>query len=241
MTFEGWLRHRGLSESSILKYEGAISGAMSEWAIDGGLIKGPLTSIQSHSQFEAIALALRKLPIYHERNERGHSMYNSALNKYSEYLADGFDSDVEGDIDAILSQPNVSETEKSNLLKTRVGQGTFRQKLIAYWKGCAVTGYKDCSLLVASHIKPWCAASNSERLDHFNGLLLLPNLDRAFDTGLITFEESGVIRLSPFLENPNSLGITTGMSAALEPKHQPFMRFHRTEVFRATQEKINGR
>ena len=34
--FEDWMRLRGLSESSIKKYEGAISGAMSEWAIDGG-------------------------------------------------------------------------------------------------------------------------------------------------------------------------------------------------------------
>jgi len=161
-------------------------------------------------------------------------MYNSALNKYSEYLAEGFDSDVEGDIDAIVSQTNVSETEKSNLLKTRIGQGTFRQKLIAYWKGCAVTGYKDCALLVASHIKPWRAASNLERLDHFNGLLLLPNLDRAFDLGLITFEESGAIKLSPLLEHPDSLGISTSMSVALAPKHQPFMLFHRSEVFRDT-------
>ena len=66
------------------KYEGAVSGVMSEWAIDGGLMDGPLTSIQSRSRFEAIALGLRKLLIYQERNDRGHSMYNSALNKYAE-------------------------------------------------------------------------------------------------------------------------------------------------------------
>ena len=45
---------------------------------------GPLTSILSHSRFEAIAIRLRELPIYQERNERGHNMYNSALNKYAE-------------------------------------------------------------------------------------------------------------------------------------------------------------
>ncbi|MBU1299349.1 MAG: HNH endonuclease [Proteobacteria bacterium] len=234
MIFEDWLRHRGLSDSSVLKYEGALSGAMSQWAIESGLIEGPLTSIQSHSRFEAIAKSLRNLPIYLERNERGHNMYNSALNKYSEYLAEGFDNDVESDIDKILSQSNATETETSTLLKTRIGQGSFRQKLIAYWKGCAVTGYKDCSLLVASHIKPWRASANSERLNYFNGLLLLPNLDRAFDSGLITFGESGTIILSPLLEYPDLLGVSEDMKVFLDDRHQPFMHFHRNEVFRAT-------
>jgi putative restriction endonuclease len=233
VTFEDWLRHRGLSESSVLKYEGAVSGAMSQWAVDGGIIEGPLTSIQSHSRFEAIALKLRRLPIYQERNERGHNMYNSALNKYAEYLIEGFDSDVELDIDNIFVQDSVTDTEKSNLLKTRIGQGAFRQKLIAYWKGCAVTGYKDTTILVASHIKPWRAASNSERLDHFNGLLLLPNLDKAFDAGLISFNNDGEILLSPLLKGPELLGISSKMRIHLESQHKEYMRFHREKVFRA--------
>lgn len=228
------MRHRGLSNASVNNYGGAISGAMSDWAMDGGLIEGPLTSIQSHSQFAAIAGALRNLSIYQERNERGHSMYNSALNKYSEYLACGFDNDVEGDIDDIVSQADITETERRNLLKTRIGQGPFRQKLIAYWKGCAVSGYKDYKLLVASHIKPWRAASNTERLNHFNGLLLLPNIDRAFDSGLITFEKSGAIKLSPLLEAPDKLGIRAEMRVSLTPEHQPFIAFHRAEVFQSS-------
>lgn len=234
MTFEDWLRHRGLSESSVLKYEGALSGAMSQWAIEGGIIDGPLTSIQSYSRFGAIALKIRALPIYQERNERGHNMYNSALNKYEEYLAEGFDSDLESDIDNILIQEEATHTEKSNLLKTRIGQGAFRQKLIAYWKMCAVTGYKDTNLLVASHIKPWRVANNSERLDHFNGLLLLPNLDKAFDAGLISFADDGVILISPLLGEPQSLGLFPTMRLHLEERHKEYMRFHREEVYRAT-------
>lgn len=180
MTFEQWMRHRGLSESSVKKYEGAVSGVMSEWAIDGGLMDGPLTSIQSLSRFDSIAIRLRKLPIYQERNDRGHNMYNGALNKYAEYLQEGFDTDIEADVEAILAEGGVTATEKELLLKTRIGQGSFRQKLIALWGGCAVTGYKDTSMLVASHIKPWRASSNKERLDGYNGLLLLPTLDKAF-------------------------------------------------------------
>ena len=182
MTFEDWMHHRGLSPSSVKKYEGAIRGPMSEWAMDSGLTQGPLTSLISQSALEKIAPKIRALPIYKERNERGHHMYSSALSKFSEYLSEGYNSDIESDIDDILRATDIGETEKSNLVKSRIGQGIFRQKLASYWNSCAITGFKDMSLLVASHIKPWRASTNSERLDPFNGFLLTPNLDKAFDT-----------------------------------------------------------
>jgi len=233
MTFEDWMRHRGLSERSVRSYHGAIRGVMSQWAMEGGLLEGPLDSIRSHRRFEMIAVQLRALPIYQQRNERGNSMYNSALNKYLEYLAEGFDNDVETDIDLLLAQDEAPVTEKSQMLKTRIGQGAFRQRLIAYWQGCAVTHYQDCAMLVASHIKPWSACSNSERLDHFNGLLLLPNLDKAFDSGFMTFEPTGAIKISPLLKSPSSLGIHQQMGVKLDSKHQSYLQFHRSEVFRA--------
>ena len=205
---------------------------MSEWAVDGGLMDGPLTSILSHSRFESTATGLRQLPIYQERNERGHNMYNSALNKYAEYLQEGFDSDIESDVEAILADGDASDTEKASLLKTRIGQGNFRQKLIALWGGCAVTGYKDTSMLVASHIKPWRASSNTERLDRYNGLLLLPTLDKAFDSGLISFDPAGMALISPLLQEPETLGISPNMKVNLLAEHQKYMDFHREQVFR---------
>lgn len=234
MTFEDWMRLRGLSESSVKKYVGAVSGTMSEWAIDGGIMGGPLTSILSHSSFESIAIRLRNLPTYQERNERGHNMYSSALNKYAEYLQEGFDSDIEADVESILSEHSVTDTDKATLIKTRIGQGNFRQKLISLWGGCAVTGYKDASMLVASHIKPWRASSNIERLDGYNGLLLLPTLDKAFDSGLISFDKLGGILISPLLQEPESLGIFVTMSVNLKPEHQTYLEFHRDSVFRNT-------
>ncbi|HDS1211590.1 HNH endonuclease [Shewanella algae] len=234
MTFEYWMRLRGLSESSVKKYEGAVSGAMSQWVIEGGIMDGPLTSILSHSRFESIATRLRNLPIYQERNERGHNMYNSALNKYAEYLQEGFDSDIEADVESIVSEDNVTDTDKATLIKTRIGQGNFRQKLISLWGGCAVTGYKDASMLVASHIKPWRASSNVERLDGYNGLLLLPTLDKAFDSGFISFDLAGRILISPLLLEPESLGISETMSVNLKPENQAYMEFHRDSVFRNT-------
>ncbi|TYC54213.1 HNH endonuclease [Zoogloea oleivorans] len=234
MRFEDWMRHRGLSSSSVKKYEGAVRGAMSEWALDNGLIAGPLTSLVSRTSFENVALKIRELPIFQERNERGNNMYNAALTKFAEYLSEGFKSDIESDIDEIFSTKDIGETEKSNLVKSRIGQGTFRQKLVAYWSGCSVTGFKDTNLLVASHIKPWSASNNAERLDPFNGLLLIPNLDKVFDAGFITFSASGKILISPMLTEPEKLGISVQLHVPLAKQHQVYMEFHRTEVFRAT-------
>ena len=43
-------------------------------------------------------------------------------------------------------------------------------------------------------MKPWAkCASDDERLDVFNGLLLSANLDAAFDAGLVTFDDAGLM------------------------------------------------
>ncbi len=41
---------------------------------------------------------------------------------------------------------------------------------------------------------------NKERLDPYNGFLLIPNLDLAFDNGLITFDKDGKIMVSDALD-----------------------------------------
>ena len=233
MNFEDWMLHRGLSQSTAEKYAGAISGSLSEWAIAGGILQGPLVAMESPAKYQVASSELAKLPIFIERNERGHNMYSSALSKFGSYLAEGFENDVETDVEAVLTDPNASPTEKIELVKSRIGQGAFRQKLLSHWEGCAVTGYKELTLLVASHIKPWRSSSNAERLDPFNGLLLLPNLDRAFDRGLVTFELDGTLLASPLLTEPKLIGIAPEMKVTLQPKHKPFMEFHRAHVYRA--------
>ena len=233
MSFKDWMLAQGLSASSVSKYLSSVNGVMSDWAKEGELLQGPLTSITSLTQFQIISEQLKQLPIFIERNTVGNSMYISALNRYEAYLQSGFDNDLEDDIDDIFQQSDISETEKNRLVKTRIGQGDFRARLIEYWQGCAVTAYQDASLLVASHIKPWRVATNSEKLDKFNGLLLLPTLDKAFDSGFISFRESGEILLSPQLSQPELLGIKTEMKIQLNASHLPYMEYHRNEVFRS--------
>ena len=87
-------------------------------------------------------------------------------------------------------------------------------------------------MLVASHIKPWSASNNFERLDVFNGLLLTPNLDKLFDAGFVTFEENGKIKISPQLTEPEKLGVRPDLMVRLLPEHEKYMSFHRSVVYR---------
>lgn len=100
MIFEEWMLHRGLSSSSVEKYVGAIQGPLSEWAVENKIMAGPLTSLRSTAAFNDVASKIRQLPIFQERNQRGHNMYSSALVKFAEYLSEGYTGDVEADIDA---------------------------------------------------------------------------------------------------------------------------------------------
>jgi len=229
--FENWMRQQGLSESSIKKYEGAITGVMTQWAIENEIIAGSLSDIMTAMDFDAVAIQISALPIFKDRNTTGHGMYNAALVKYSEYLAASPSNTIESDIDAIVDSKVLDITEKASLIKTRIGQGIFRGKLINYWKACSVTKFPDVNLLVASHIKPWSVSTNAERTDVYNGLLLLPNLDRAFDLGYISFDEKGSIVVSDALKNPELLGISSDMEITLEMEHQKYVEYHREYVF----------
>jgi hypothetical protein len=56
---------------------------------------------------------------------------------------------------------------------------------------------------VAGHCKPWRDATNEERLNGENGLLLTPSIDHLFDRGFIGFEDSGKLIISPVAHRPS--------------------------------------
>ena len=170
---------------------------------------------------------------YFEKNKRGQNMYNSAFNRYIEFLEDyQEESELISDIEKIIDTKIPISTEKQNLVKCRIGQGTFREKLIKLWEGCSVTKFKNIEILIASHIKPWSKSSNEERLDVFNGLLLTPNLDKLFDKGYISFKDDGKILISETLKNFELLGITTDMSIPFKAEHKKYLDYHRSEIFK---------
>ncbi len=116
----------------------------------------------------------------------------------------------------------------------RDGQDSFREDLLAYWKSCAVTGVKSPRLLRASHIKPWAIATPEEKGDLYNGLLLAPQLDAAFDVGLITFDDDGRVVLSPQLSPADAelLGLNEGLRLRrVDAQHRPYLAFHRQQIF----------
>lgn len=130
---------------------------------------------------------------------------------------------------------NVDETERDAVIKSRVGQGKYRASLIEMWEGCSVTAFLAIDVLRASHIKPWRFSTNTERLDPYNGLLLLPNLDALFDLGLISFKDNGEIIISNRLSSPtlSILGISAEMSMRkVDNRHLPYLKFHRENIFK---------
>lgn len=231
MDFETWLLRVGKSARSAKSYAGAVSGVISTWAMEAGLTNSSLMEIRSTKQLSQLVDKIKDIEIFQVRNSRGNGMYSSALNAYSDYLADITAEDIQEDIIDLLGDPSIENTEKAMLVNARVGQGKFRQQLIDQWQGCALTGFRDTRFLVASHIKPWKNSDNQERLDPFNGLLLVPNLDKVFDLGFITFAASGDIMISQELDNAPILGVEPDMGINLEEGHQPYMTFHREKVF----------
>jgi hypothetical protein len=97
-----------------------------------------------------------------------------------------------------IRRQNIRATDKQALVSARVGQGQFRTSVLEMWDNrCAVTGSRTLSAIRASHIRAWREAANDERLDPKNGLPLVASIDALFDGGLISFQSSGKMIVSP--------------------------------------------
>ena len=162
----------------------------------------------------------------------------SGLRKFLEYAQSDYrkrlDDSIIQEESNILNNKNLDSTEKESILNSRIGQGIFRQKLIEYWRGCSVTECVTTPFLVASHIRPWRKSDNKQRLDVFNGLLLIPNLDKLFDRGYITFGDDGRIICSDFLSEKDRkiLGVHKSMRLKhVGESHLPYLRYHRDSCF----------
>ncbi|WP_258041308.1 HNH endonuclease [Pseudomonas syringae] len=128
----------------------------------------------------------------------------------------------------------LNETERAALIKARIGQSRYRDSLLKHWGGCSVTECSIPHLLRASHIKPWRDANHAERLDQFNGLLLTPNLDLAFDQGLISFDDDGDILLSAAVDEAtaSALHLNAGLKLRhIDPRHRSYLAWHREKKF----------
>lgn len=165
---------------------------------------------------------------------KGVSDLASGLKKYLEYVESEYHKRLENSIlneeQKVKNDNEITQTEKDSIIKARLGQGSFRQNLINYWKGCSVTECETTTLLIASHIKPWKNSTNEQRLDVYNGLLLIPNLDKLFDKGYISFDDNGSIICSSFIPQRDLtiLGVSKNMHlTCIERQHQTYLQYHR--------------
>ena len=160
------------------------------------------------------------------------SNIKSALNKYLAFTKTNISL---SDSSLIASSLNLQlTTTQKFLLDSRIGQGKYRNELINLWGACSVTGYKNINFLRASHIKPWRSCSDTERLDPYNGLLLMPNLDSVFDLGYISFSETGQILISKLLspDDMQHLSISGSMKLMkIQYETESYMSYHRENIF----------
>ncbi|MGR9117641.1 MAG: HNH endonuclease signature motif containing protein [Gammaproteobacteria bacterium] len=109
-------------------------------------------------------------------------------------------------------------------------------KQMDYWgQACSATGIPVPEVLRSSHAKPWTDCGNdAERLDVFNGFLLVANLDALFDRFLISFDENGKMLISIRLteEQRLTLGLNQNLGLRwLAEEHLPYLEYHRRLFF----------
>lgn len=166
------------------------------------------------------------------------SDFRAGLNKYLAFVNSDYHKRMEDsiltEIKAVENDNNIKATEKDSIVKSRIGQGIFRNELIEYWHGCAISQCPFTWMLIASHIKPWRDADNQERLDTYNGLLLLPNYDKLFDLGYISFTQMGKIMYSRLLDkfDREAIGLTSDLHLVkLENQHLKYLKYHNENCF----------
>lgn len=195
-----------------------------------------LTELQSYDDIDELlatdASRQSNRSIYTKPNDIVN--FKSALRKYLKFRQSDFahqqEDTILAEINRVQNDASLSVTEREAIVKARVGQGKFRDKLVDYWRGCSVSTFSHFDLLIASHIMPWRDADNQQRLDVFNGLLLLPNYDKLFDKGYISFEDTGRIIYSRYIDDTDRKLLKMDGSLHLikiEDEHKTYLKYHR--------------
>ena len=142
------------------------------------------------------------------------------------------------DAEEVLTDPELTPTEKHVLATARIGQGMFKEQVRRFEPICRITGLSDSKYLIASHMRPWRDSNNAERLDGHNGLLLSPHVDHLFDRGLITFKNSGqpVISIQVNSTVPELWHLDLNRQGKRFSLEQvPYLEYHRDVIFRDNQ------
>jgi putative restriction endonuclease len=162
------------------------------------------------------------------------------LNYYFRLFADYF-GEAEHPYTIEKVQEEIAESvedklEKTQLYRARVGQGEYRKNLLALCPFCPITLISDDRLLIASHIKPWVASNDIEKIDPLNGFMLTPTFDRLFDRGFLSFTDDKKTILSPFLSNMtySKIGISDNKIIPHLPidGREGYLDYHRNNILK---------
>ncbi|MEJ1936682.1 HNH endonuclease signature motif containing protein [Nostoc sp. NIES-2111] len=138
---------------------------------------------------------------------------------------------AEAEIASEVACAGLPETTRRALVNARIGQGSYRQRMLLVWGGkCAVTGLALPEALIASHAMAWRDSDNHQRLDEYNGLLLSATLDRLFDTGLVSFADTGRMLAKPALTADLLMACGLAPEAQLRfvpERCKPYLKKHR--------------
>ena len=149
--------------------------------------------------------------------------WHDVANKATDHAKDVVEKEIQ-------NRTDIGETEKSQLVRARRGQGIYRRNLEGLENACRITGVLGRQHLRASHMKPWRLSNNFEKLDGNNGLLLSPHIDHLFDRGFLSFEDDGRLLVSEASELVVLERWHIDVNKSYEPfrpKQIPYLSFHR--------------
>ena len=202
-----------------------------DYSLDETLTKEKIDEILRQEDFKR-----QERSVY--TSKKSLSDFRAGLNKFLAFINSDYHKRIADsiitEIKAVENDNTIKMTEKDSIVKSRIGQGIFRKGLIEYWHGCAISQCPLTWMLIASHIKPWRDADNQERLDPYNGLLLLPNYDKLFDLGYISFNSKGKIMYSRLLDkfDRETIGLTNNLHLfKLEEQHLKYLKYHNENCF----------
>lgn len=157
------------------------------------------------------------------------------------YAANG--STKKSFVEELISTPDNAREILSQVKSRGIAQVIFRSALLhIYEEKCAFCGLTFEDALEAAHIIPWAKASQQQRLDPRNGLLLCSTHHKLFDAGYMSVSASGeILYLDPqgkwdgYSTSDKVMTIDLHKKQVFLPKidiHQPFLESladHRNE------------
>ena len=242
MTFEEWLNTATKRDGSPLakrtiKHYADGFRITSKEMLELNVIDKPLENMNMYELDLAISLIMKN-KTFIDKDEVGNKMYSNALKRYRcfKYLNTDLGIQEAAEEAIVKNDSTLTVTEKETIVKARRGQGSYRDKLIKkYNHSCIMTKVSISQVLVASHIKPWAICDNKERVDVNNGLLLSATYDRLFDSGLITFDKDGKLKISKLIskDNADRLEIKSGTKYDIKycNEMKNYLDYHNNVIF----------